>query len=441
MKNKRKTKLGALFLALAMTATSFLGNARTFAEYDETSNVFSGNNILSQIKLQKNFFYDDGLTLPTDKFTFSITKKYESDGGGTKHDEPTGDMPELELAEDTTTKDGISFTTTEPGTVEKVNNDTKGANKATKELNFKVKGSGTFPHAGEYRYLIKETTPDSPKDGITYSNQKYLLKLYVTDDGTSKTITKAIILNVTDKADNATNADLNNGSKVRIMTFDNQYHKNNGTLKVKKILADLNSGTNNEGNIKNRDKLFKFTIKMYRTNTSGAKTVTGTIYKNDEEKDENKITTSEKQNQTVSVTFSDGSYEGETTFSLKHGEHISFTNIPVGTKYTVEEQDFGEYKPYAKVLESGKNALVNDKVDGANSDSEIEGANPASKLNRTVKRFLIGEGDNLAQFTNKFDFIVITGIVMKNLPFILMSLLAMAGFAVFTIAKRRRYNH
>lgn len=429
MKNKRKTKLGALFLALAMTATSFLGNARTFAEY--SSGVFSGNDILSQIKLQKNFYYDDGLTLPTDKFTFDITKKYESDGGGTDHDQPTNAMPDLELSED-----GISFTVDKPGDVEE-STDAKGANKATKELTFRVKNTGTFPHAGEYRYLIKENTPTSLTDGITYSNQKYLLKLYVIDDGTKKVIKKAVILNVTDKGDNAGNEELNNSNKVELMTFDNQYHKNNGVLKVKKILADLKNDTNNEENIKNRDKLFNFSIRMYRQNTSGELNVTGVI----KNSDGSEITATDEQPKTVIVTFADTKNEATATFKLKHGEYIEFGQIPVGTKYTVVESNQGKYKPFAKVLENGKNALVNDKTSDANENSEIEGADPASKLSRTDKKFLIGEGTNLAEFTNKFDFIVITGIVMKNLPFILMSLLAMAGFAVFTIAKRRRYNH
>lgn len=426
MKNKRKTKLGALFLALAMTATSFLGTTKTFAE--ENNGVFSGNNILSQIRLVKNFYYDNGLTLPTDQFTFDITKKYESDGGGTDHDQPTASMPDLEL-----TEANISFTPALPGTVTNNTGDAKGDNKATKELTFKVKGSGTFPHAGEYRYLIKENVPTAKTDGITYSNKKYLLKLYVTDDGTAKVIKKAIILDVTDKNDS--NADLNTGTKVTAMTFDNQYHKNNGVLKVKKILDDTNKDTNNENNIKNRDKLFNFTIEMYRVNTTGAKTITGTI-----KKDNTEIAGSVEQPKAVDVVFADGSPKGQATFKLKHDEYIEFSNIPVGTKYTVVESDYGKYLPYAKVLENGVNVLKNDKGE-TNPDAEIEGADPASKLTRTDKKFLIGESENLAQFTNKFNFIVMTGVVMKNLPFILMSLLAMAGFAVFTITKRRRYNH
>ncbi|WP_304206683.1 DUF7601 domain-containing protein [Peptostreptococcus russellii] len=426
MKNKRKTKLGALFLALAMTATSFLGTAKTFAEVND--NVFSGNDILSQIKLVKNFYYDNGLTLPTDQFTFDITKKYESDGSGVNHDEPTANMPELEL-----TQANISFTEQAPGTVVNNTRDTKGDNKATKELAFKVKGTGTFPHAGEYRYLIKENVPDAKTDGITYSNKKYLLKLYVTDDGTDKVIKKATILDVTDKENDATNAVLNTGTKVTAMTFDNEYHKNNGNLKVKKILA--NTADNKEQNIQNRDRLFNFTIKMYRKNTRGAKTITGTI-----KKDNTEIVGSTEQPKTVNLVFEDGNAEGQATFKLKHEEYIEFSDIPVGTKYTVVENDFGNYNPYAKILENGVNVLKNDRNE-TNADAEIEGADPASKLTRTDKKFLIGENENLAQFTNKFNFIVVTGIVMKNLPFILMSLLAMAGFAVFTITKRRRYNH
>lgn len=92
----------------------------------------------------------------------------------------------------------------------------------------------------------------------------------------------------------------------------------------------------------------------------------------------------------------------ETTFLLKHGETIHIENLPYGVTYTVTETAVDGYT-----------------TEKTGDTGEIKAAEQA------------------AEFTNKKEGSVDTGVVLNNMPYILVLAVLAAGVAVFIIRKRR----
>lgn len=92
----------------------------------------------------------------------------------------------------------------------------------------------------------------------------------------------------------------------------------------------------------------------------------------------------------------------EYTFNLKHGDTITIENLPYGVKYTVTETAAEGYT-----------------TEKTGADGTISAA------------------DQIAAFTNTKTGEVDTGVVLNNMPYILVLAVLAAGVAVFIIRKRR----
>lgn len=92
----------------------------------------------------------------------------------------------------------------------------------------------------------------------------------------------------------------------------------------------------------------------------------------------------------------------ETTFLLKHGDTITIANLPYGVKYTVTETAAEGYT-----------------TEKTGADGTISAA------------------DQIAAFTNTKAGSIDTGVVLNNMPYILVLAVLAAGVAVFIIRKRR----
>ena len=92
----------------------------------------------------------------------------------------------------------------------------------------------------------------------------------------------------------------------------------------------------------------------------------------------------------------------EYTFKLKHGDTITIANLPYGVKYTVTETAAEGYT-----------------TEKTGADGTISAA------------------DQIAAFTNTKDGSIDTGVVLNNMPYILVLAVLAAGVAVFIIRKRR----
>ena len=118
--------------------------------------------------------------------------------------------------------------------------------------------------------------------------------------------------------------------------------------------------------------------------------------------------------------------EGAYTFTLKHGDKMKFTGLPVGTKITVTEAGAANYKGSAEVF-----------LDNVKQDTVA-----ASKYNELLKAVTdgkLGQNRNTVDVTNTYNHVPTTGIIMNTLPYVLMIALCGAALFGFVAFKRRRY--
>ncbi len=250
---------------------------------------------------------------------------------------------------------------------------------------------GAFPHAGVYEYNVKEEKGNI--EGVTYSTETYRLRVYVKNGEKN-----LIIDSMTAEKGTETGENLN---KVGKMEFTNVYRKD----------ARLEISKKTEGAFADKTKKFDFNIKLYASKTET----------NQSRKYEGKI-----GNQTI--TFSSGD-QGQ-TFQLADGESLVFENLPVGTKYVVEEIGATDgYTPTVNVIENDITTVPNKTV------SEEDGITSAK--DNTTKN-LVGEKTNQVTFTNTYKNIPITGVIMNNLPFIAIIGIALGVLIVLAVIKKQR---
>ena len=124
------------------------------------------------------------------------------------------------------------------------------------------------------------------------------------------------------------------------------------------------------------------------------------------------------------------------TVQLKHGEKISFKNLPVGSTYQVVEKIAKGYEPSAIVTGRGTNGTAKEAEEGLADYTVtiVEGSKEITNLLVDAEK----DGTtNKTTVTNTLKDPSITGVITDNLPFILMILVAGAGVAFLTVSKRR----
>lgn len=247
---------------------------------------------------------------------------------------------------------------------------------------------GNFPHAGEYVYTVKETQVSAT--GFTYDTSEYTMKVIVANKaGGSGVYVQSITA-------------AKNDVKEEQLLFTNTYRKN----------ANLSITKETKGTHANLDKEFTFQITIYKavTESPDVTTYTGKIGSED-------------------VICTVGTVK---EFKLKNGQTLSFDNLPVGTRYKVEEVGAADgYTPSVTLVENGT-TTINNKT------AQTESAGIAAVANEQANA-LVGENANSVTFTNTYNEVAITGIVVKNMPFLLMigfGVIALVSLVVLT--KRRK---
>ena len=198
--------------------------------------------------------------------------------------------------------------------------------------------------------------------------------------------------------------DRSNGTetnKVAKISFTNTYRKN--------VSLEITKATT--GTLADKTKKFNFKITFEKSATEDTLTnFQGTI-------------TRKGSAETETVTCQSGS----ATFTLADGDVLKFENLPAGTKYTVTEVE-GEkdgYTPYVTVTDNGTKGQVIKGADGTDLSSSQNGN-------------YAGENDNIVEFENKYVENPATGIIMNNLPFILLIGVAVLAFGTLAFVKKRR---
>lgn len=245
--------------------------------------------------------------------------------------------------------------------------------------------TGNWKHDGEYVYTVTESQ-ENPVENVTYDTSSYKLRVYVINEGNGLKVQKIT-------------AEGKDGKTNRIL-FTNTYTKNDATLTIEK---------NTEGDYADKTRKFDFEITFTKSPMSADQTTfTGTIGA-----------------QSVECTA------GQTkTFKLADGEQLVFNNLPVGTTYMVKELAATDgYTPKVTVIENQTTTVTNKTV------QETEALDT---LKENGKNNLVGENENKVTFTNTYKDVAVTGIVMNNLPFILLVAVAIVAFVSLAVVKRRR---
>lgn len=271
----------------------------------------------------------------------------------------------------------VSFTEGQTGTLK--------GEKYVLEGNTTISFTGDWKHAGEYVYMVTESK-ENPISNVTYDNTSYTLRVYVINGTNGLEIEKIT-------------AEKANGKTNKIL-FTNTYAKNDDTLTIEK---------NTTGTYADKTKEFNFEITFTKSPMSDQTTFAGKI----------------------------GSKPVECTagtakpFTLADGEQLVFHNLPVGTTYVVKELEASDgYTPSVTVVENKTTTLTNKTV--------AQEGDALDTLKQDGTKNLVGENENKVTFTNTHKGVVPTGILMNNLPFILLVAVAIVAFVSLAVIKRRR---
>ena len=385
--------------------------AGTILSLLQVPNVLAENEVASSqneknvvVKVNKELDIAEGITTPTATFTFKFAPKSGQNSANVPYETVTptnGTIPNRTVTyngSDTLPQGKTAIT------------------KATDDIFAGV----TYENAGEYVYTVSEeqtgwTALANNIDTLTFDTKTYEMHVFVKNksQGTGTYISNVYFVDTTAgsttaaTAKKAGNAEpgTEGGTKVyKYDLFKNKYTKKAGktgdspsTINpnadaltiTKKVAGGLASKTKNF--------TFKLTFKAASTDETG--TYTGT-----------------KGSEKIQFTK-----DVEKEFTLHDGESLVFPDLPAGTKYTLKEEGASGYTPSSAYKENG--TLKN-------------GSTGTQSQAYTVADVLIGEKENNNIVTNTLPEVTPTGLLIDNLPFIIMIGLGLFGFIL--VAKRRR---
>ncbi len=385
--------------------------AGTILSLLQVPNVLAENEVASSqneknvvVKVNKELDIAEGITTPTATFTFKFAPKSGQNSANVPYETVTP------------TNGTIPNRTVSYGAGDTLPQGKTAITKATDDIFAGV----TYANAGEYVYTVSEeqtgwTALANNIDTLTFDTKTYEMHVFVKNksQGTGTYISNVYFVDTTagsttaataKKAGN-TEAGTEGGSKVyKYDLFKNKYTKKAGktgdtpsTINpnadaltiTKKVAGGLASKTKNF--------TFKLTFKAASTDETG--TYTGT-----------------KGSEQIQFTK-----DVEKEFTLHDGESLVFADLPAGTKYTLKEEGTSGYTPSSAYKENG--TLKN-------------GSTGTQSQAYTVADVLIGEKENNNIVTNTLPEVTPTGLLIDNLPFIIMIGLGLFGFIL--VAKRRR---
>jgi hypothetical protein len=282
-------------------------------------------------------------------------------------------------------------------------------------------------HAGEYIYEITEDGT-SPLDNVKYSQAKYELRVYVVNDGTSLSIS-GITVNqlLTDaKATGSGKVDPTQpeGKTGSDFNFTNTYSTNH-QLTIAKTVSSAGGS-----DVADKTKQFSYTLNLKLPATDMSlvgKTVT--FVRSDS-------TTADPKVYTSTTFAADGT--AQVTFSLCAGQDVKLRTeagdslLPTGTTYDFTETGVTNYKPTATVH---TDTVADDATVTVDTGANLEvGTSKALGSDNTV----VGNDEaTKSTVDNQYVKVTPTGIIINNLPFILIGVIAIAGFTAYIVSRRR----
>ena len=325
-------------------------------------------------QVQKQLELNPGSTVSA-TFTYSITPKALSTGTGnekTYTDGPAAAIADIPQTDASNT----------------ANNTGKGA------ITFGGKSDASaFAHAGVYAWTIKENATQNTGVGTFQDDDKvYTLIATVVNGDNGLEFSSFVIA----KGDVNSTA---NTDKAGAIEFDNKYTEN-----TTENSADLTITKAVAGKQGDKSKQFEFTVTF---------TAPSVLPEGKTAEDVLNAITANTNNGATDIQFADAANGTRTvTFKAADAKGVTFSNVLVGTTYTVSETAVDGYTQSWKATANG-----------------IESASQAN--------LLIGENANNGTMTNTHEDVTPTGLVINNLPFIMLGCVAVAGVVAYGAAKRK----
>ena len=403
----KKTFLKKLVTAsiAAVTALSVFRGVPTFADDNDVATAKATGETSAKVSINKVLNIAEGITTPEATFTFTFTPKTGTSSNGAPYE--TIDSTNGQITDKNVSYSGTDVLTTGQTSIKKETGD------IFREVN--------YTHAGEYVYTVAEKQNvgwkviqknGSPIDSMTYDNRNYEMHVIVKNKTTGGTYISSVYFKQVSPSVNGKVKPSESGTTYKYDLFTNIYRKNAGKI------TDPNEPNPNKPNVskvdpnakslvikkvvsgatadKSKDFTFKLTFTKASTETS--QSITGKIGE-------------------TSKTFV---YGQETTITLRHDQSLVFDTIPAGTRY--------------KLVETGSQGYTASAAYKENGASKTQAG--AVSTNFTQDSILVGEKPNDNTITNNLPDVTPTGLLIDNLPFILMIGLGLAGFVV--LSKKRR---
>ena len=403
----KKTFLKKLVTAsiAAVTALSVFRGVPTFADDNDVATAKATGETSAKVSINKVLNIAEGITTPEATFTFTFTPKTGTSSNGAPYE--TIDSSNGQITDKNVSYSGTDVLATGQTNIKKDTGD------IFREVN--------YTHAGEYVYTVAEKQNvgwkviqknGSPIDFMTYDNRNYEMHVIVKNKTTGGTYISSVYFKQVSPSVNGKVKPSESGTTYKYDLFTNIYRKNAGKI------TDPNEPNPNKPNVSKVDpnakslvikkvvsgatadksKDFTFKLTFTKASTEDKTSIVGKIGNE-------------------SKTFE---YGKETTITLRHDQSLVFDTIPAGTRYKLVETGSQGYTASAAYKENGASKNQAGTV----------------STNFTQDSILVGEKPNDNTITNSLPDVTPTGLLIDNLPFILMIGLGLAGFVV--LSKKRR---
>ena len=403
----KKTFLKKLVTAsiAAVTALSVFRGVPTFADDNDVATAKATGETSAKVSINKVLNIAEGITTPEATFTFTFTPKTGTSSNGAPYETISGSNGKIAAKNVVYSKSDLL----QPNQT------------SIKKDTGNIFESVTYTHAGEYVYTVAETQNvgwaqilknSVAIDSMTYDNRSYEMHVIVKNKQSSGVYISSVYFKLVSTSSTAKVKPSEKGELYKYDLFVNTYRKNAGKITNpneptpnKPKPENFNPGAKSlvikklvEGDSADKTKDFTFKLTFTKASTDDQGTFVGQVG-------------------STSYTFENGK---EKTITLHHDQSLVFDNLPAGTRYKLVETGSQGYTASAAYKENGASKNQAGTV----------------STNFTQDSILIGEKPNDNTITNSLPDVTPTGLLIDNLPFILMIGLGLAGFVV--LSKKRR---
>lgn len=403
----KKTFLKKLVTAsiAAVTALSVFRGVPTFADDNDVATAKANGETSAKVAINKVLNIAEGITTPEATFTFTFTPKTGTSSNGAPYETISDSNGKIAAKNVVYSKSDLL----QPNQT------------SIKKDTGNIFESVTYTHAGEYVYTVAETQNvgwaqilknSVPIDSMTYDNRSYEMHVIVKNKQSSGVYISSVYFKLVSTSSTAKVKPSEKGELYKYDLFVNTYRKNAGKITNpneptpnKPKPENFNPGAKSlvikklvEGDSADKTKDFTFKLTFTKASTDDQGTFVGQVG-------------------STSYTFENGK---EKTITLHHDQSLVFDNLPAGTRYKLVESGSQGYKATASYNENG---VIRNQTGTASADF-------------TQTSILVGEKTNDNTITNSLPNVTPTGLLIDNLPFILMIGLGLAGFVA--LSKKRR---